>query len=103
MDPNARLAGCLVGQAIGDMVGLPYENLSRRRVDRLASFERPRFFFGYGCGSDDTEHAGLTAEALAFAGDDWRRGCGGGSSPGRRHRGARRQPGRGGWGAGGVA
>ena len=70
MDRDERSAGCLVGQAVGDMVGLPYENLSRRRVGRLARFDQPRFFFGSGCGSDDTEHAGLTAEALAFANDD---------------------------------
>ncbi len=70
MDRDARIAGCLVGQAVGDMIGLPYENLSRRRVRRLARFDRPRFLFGYGCGSDDTEHAGLTAEAVAFAGGD---------------------------------
>ena len=70
MDQRTRLDGCLVGQAVGDMMGLPYENLSRRRVNRLARFDRPRFFFGYGCGSDDTEHAGLTAEAAAFARGD---------------------------------
>ena len=70
MDQRARLDGCLVGQAVGDMIGLPYENLSRRRVARLARFDRPRFFFGYGCGSDDTEHAGLTAEAVAHANGD---------------------------------
>lgn len=68
-NPSA-VAGCLVGQAIGDMMGLPYENLSPRRVAKLVSLDRPRIFFGYGCGSDDTEHMGLTAEAIAFAQGD---------------------------------
>lgn len=65
-----EVAGCLVGQAVGDMIGLPYENLSPRRVAKRARFDRPSFSFGYGCGSDDTEHAGPTAEALRFAGGE---------------------------------
>jgi ADP-ribosyl-[dinitrogen reductase] hydrolase len=64
------VAGCLIGQALGDMMGLPYENLSPRRIARLARFDRPTFFFGYGCGSDDTEHAGMTAEAIRYANGD---------------------------------
>jgi ADP-ribosylglycohydrolase len=71
IDPqSSRVAGCLIGQAIGDMMGLPYENLSPRRIARLARFDRPAFFFGYGCGSDDTEHAGMTAEAVDYANGD---------------------------------
>jgi ADP-ribosyl-[dinitrogen reductase] hydrolase len=64
---NPELEGCLVGQAIGDMMGLPYEHLSPRRVAKLARFDRLCFFFGFGSSSDDTEHAGLTAEAVRFA------------------------------------
>jgi ADP-ribosylglycohydrolase len=59
-----------VGQAIGDMMGLPYENMSPRAVDRRARFDRPAFLFGYGCGSDDTEHAGLTADAVVYSQGD---------------------------------
>jgi len=71
IDPqSSRVAGCLIGQAIGDMMGLPYENLSPRRIARLVRFDRPTFFFGYGCGSDDTEHAGMTAEAVDYANGD---------------------------------
>jgi ADP-ribosyl-[dinitrogen reductase] hydrolase len=71
IDPqSSRVAGCLIGQAIGDMMGLPYENLSPRRIARLARFDRPTFLFGYGCGSDDTEHAGMTAEAIRYANGD---------------------------------
>ncbi len=66
----STIEGCLIGQAIGDMMGLPYENLSPRRIARLARFDRPSFFLGYGCGSDDTEHAGLTADAVRFSDGD---------------------------------
>lgn len=65
-----RVAGCLIGQAVGDMMGLPFENLSPRRIAKLADFTRPQFLFGYGAGSDDTEHAGLTADALVDAAGD---------------------------------
>ncbi len=64
---SAIVTGCLVGQALGDMMGLPFENLTPSRIAKLANFKHPQFFFGYGCGSDDTEHAGLTAEALIYA------------------------------------
>ncbi|OWK36754.1 ADP-ribosylglycohydrolase family protein [Fimbriiglobus ruber] len=64
-------AGCLLGQAIGDMMGLPAENLSRRRMARLfPNLDRPRFFFGRGMGSDDTEHACMTAHALLQSNGD---------------------------------
>jgi ADP-ribosyl-[dinitrogen reductase] hydrolase len=72
MSPTTPNSGCLVGQAIGDMMGLPFENLPPRRIAKLAKFERPQFFFGYGCGSDDTEHAGLTLDAVQFAQGDAR-------------------------------
>jgi ADP-ribosylglycohydrolase len=52
------------------MMGLPYENLSPRRIAKSARFDGPRFFFGYGCCADDTEHVGLTAEAIHFANGD---------------------------------
>lgn len=61
-----RLGGALLGTAIGDAIGLPFENLSRRRVERLLA-ARPlehRFLFGRGMGSDDTEHACMVAQAL---------------------------------------
>jgi ADP-ribosyl-[dinitrogen reductase] hydrolase len=70
MELNDVRRGCLIGQAIGDMMGLPFENLPKKRIARLAKFDRPQFFFGYGCGSDDTEHAGLTFDAVQFATDD---------------------------------
>jgi ADP-ribosylglycohydrolase len=68
LDPDA-VVGCLLGQAIGDMMGLPAENLGPRRIANLfPNFDRPRFLFGYGMGSDDTEHACMTAQALLRSG-----------------------------------
>jgi ADP-ribosyl-[dinitrogen reductase] hydrolase len=61
-----RIAGVLLGTAVGDGLGLPREGLSRRRAERL--FGPPpltyRFLFGRGMVSDDTEHACMTAQAL---------------------------------------
>ncbi len=70
LDKDA-VVGCLLGQAVGDMMGLPAENLSARRIAKwLPKFDRPRFLFGHGMGSDDTEHACMTANALLRSGGD---------------------------------
>jgi ADP-ribosyl-[dinitrogen reductase] hydrolase len=59
------LAGCLLGTAVGDALGLPYEGLSPRRASRLyGPPDRMRLVFGRGMISDDTEHACLVAQAL---------------------------------------
>ncbi len=65
------IIGCLLGTAVGDAIGLPYEGLSRRRAARIyGSLERHRFLFGRGMVSDDTEHTCIVAQALiASAGD----------------------------------
>lgn len=60
-----QVAGFLVGGAVGDALGLPYEGLSRQRQARLRR-GRPlkhRLLFGRGMISDDTEHAAMTAQA----------------------------------------
>ncbi len=68
---ESRLAGCLLGQAVGDAVGLPCERLSRARQKRLFPDLSPmHFFFGRGMCSDDTEHMCLTAQALIVSGGD---------------------------------
>lgn len=60
-----QIEGCLLGTAIGDYIGLPYENLSPRRASQLLGpASRHRLFFGYGMGSDDTEHSCLVLQAL---------------------------------------
>lgn len=59
-------AGCILGTAVGDALGLPYEGLSAHRAARL--FADPARYhllpFGYGLCSDDTEHTIMVAEAL---------------------------------------
>lgn len=60
--------GCLLGTAIGDTLGLPYEGLSRQTAKRmLGPPDRYRFCFGRGMVSDDTDHALMTAAALLEA------------------------------------
>lgn len=64
-----KLAGVILGTAVGDALGVPYENLSRRRLGRLLG-DRPlghRFLFGRGMVSDDTEHTCMVGQALLSA------------------------------------
>lgn len=64
MKSNA-VAGAILGCAIGDALGLPYEALPRRRGVRLVGQpDRYRFLFGRGMVSDDTEHTCIVAQAL---------------------------------------
>lgn len=61
-----RILGVLLGTAIGDAIGLPYEGLSPARVERRLQ-GRPlahSLVFGRGMISDDTEHACMVARAL---------------------------------------
>lgn len=61
---ESRIAGCLLGTAVGDALGLPYEKLSPRRGERLLGPPtRHRFWWRGGMVSDDTEHAVITAQA----------------------------------------
>ena len=60
-----RLAGLLLGTAVGDALGLPAEGLSARRIKRLWHGQwRMRLIFGHGMISDDTEHTLMVAQAL---------------------------------------
>jgi len=66
------IAGCLLGTAIGDALGLWCEGISPRR-QQLYRKDPGRYHFlcGRGMVSDDTEHACMTAQALiASAGDE---------------------------------
>ncbi len=66
---KTALLGSLLGTAVGDSIGLPYEGLSRRRAARqLGTPDRHRLLFGHGMVSDDTEHTCLVAQALIAAG-----------------------------------
>ena len=60
-----NLVGVILGTAVGDSLGLPYEGLSKRRAGRLLGPpDRQRFFLGRGMVSDDTEHTCFVARAL---------------------------------------
>lgn len=68
---EAVLFSCLLGGALGDSLGLPAEGLSARRIPRLFPGPlRHRLVGRKGMVSDDTEHAVMTALALAEHGDD---------------------------------
>lgn len=65
--------GCLLGTAVGDALGLPYEALSRRRQARMYPEIRGHaFLFGRGMASDDTEHTCLVAQALIVSAGELR-------------------------------
>lgn len=71
MPSEFAILGCLVGTAVGDALGLPYEGLSPRRAKRLfGPPDRMRFLFGKGMVSDDTEHTCMVAQSLLESGDD---------------------------------
>ena len=70
-DIESSLTGLLIGQAVGDALGLPWEGLTRRRATRMfGSPDRYRFLLGRGMISDDTEHACMTAQAVLAFPDD---------------------------------
>src|SRR5947209_8063775 len=72
IDRADRMAGVILGTAVGDALGLPREGMSRRRARRL--FGPPplchQFLFGRGMVSDDTEHTCMVGQALLSAADD---------------------------------
>ena len=62
---NDAYIGCLLGTAVGDSLGLPYEGLSAKRAAKLfPDSTKHHFVFGKGMVSDDTEHAAFVAQAL---------------------------------------
>jgi ADP-ribosylglycohydrolase len=67
-----RLTGLLLGQAVGDALGLPREGLGPERARKFFG-DAPlthRLLLGRGMISDDTEHACMTAQALLSARGD---------------------------------
>ena len=68
----SSIAGCILGAALGDALGLPLERLTRQRGRKLFPHlqDGPQFAFGRGLVSDDTEHLCLVANALTASGDD---------------------------------
>ncbi len=70
-DSDSAILGSLLGIAIGDAMGLPFEGLSPQRQVKLApKLDSHRFLFGYGMFSDDTDHACIVAQALIASGGD---------------------------------
>jgi ADP-ribosylglycohydrolase len=67
-----KIAGAILGTAVGDALGLPREGLSRRRAKRIYGDPPLRYHFvlGHGMFSDDTEHTCMTGQALLRAPDD---------------------------------
>lgn len=66
-----RIVGCILGTAVGDALGLPYEGVSPKRAAKLlGSPDRYRFFFRWGMISDDTEHTCMVAQSLIDARGD---------------------------------
>ncbi|WP_163830764.1 ADP-ribosylglycohydrolase family protein [Spartinivicinus ruber] len=63
-----KVIGCILGTAAGDAIGLPYEGLSKNRVNKLVGEKLShRLVFGHGMISDDTEHTVMVAQLLIEA------------------------------------
>src|SRR3954465_14753374 len=61
-----RVAGTLLGTALGDALGLPCEGLSAKRIARrFGRLDRFRLVGRTGFVSDDTEQSALVAQSLA--------------------------------------
>lgn len=71
MTRKDSIAGCLLGTAVGDAVGLACEGLPPKRQARLfPRLDGPRLLGHGGMVSDDTEHTCLVAAALCESGGD---------------------------------
>jgi len=67
-------AGCLLGAAVGDARGLPWEGMSRRRQKRMRGFVGDaELAMGRNMCSDDTDHACMVAQAIAVSAGSPRR------------------------------
>ncbi|MBV8878412.1 MAG: ADP-ribosylglycohydrolase family protein [Planctomycetaceae bacterium] len=66
MEPRERIAGALLGTAVGDALGLPCEGMSAARIARrFGRLDRFRLLGRTGYVSDDTEQSALVAQSLA--------------------------------------
>ena len=71
MKNEKAVIGCILGTAVGDALGLPYEGMSPVRARKLLGPpERYRFLFGRGMISDDTEHTCMVSQSLIESGDN---------------------------------
>ncbi len=70
-DRRDRIAGSLLGTAVGDALGLPREGLSPVRARRFFGDDlQHRLVLGRGMVSDDTEHSCFVGQALLSADGD---------------------------------
>lgn len=68
------IIGSILGTAVGDAIGLPYEGMTKQRGARLwGKPDRHRLVFGHGMVSDDTEHTCMVAQALIASGGEPKR------------------------------
>lgn len=68
VDRQDRVLGALLGVALGDALGLPFEGLSMRRVARrFRGADRFRLVGRTGFVSDDTEQTALVLASCAVA------------------------------------
>ena len=66
-----KLQGCLIGAAIGDSVGLPYEGMSSSSGKKLFGLpDKHKLLFGLGMVSDDTEHLVIVLRSYRKANGD---------------------------------
>ena len=69
MTNEKAIIGCILGTAVGDALGLPYEGLSPNRARKLLGPpDRHRFYLRRGMISDDTEHTCMVAQSLIESG-----------------------------------
>ena len=66
-----KIYGSMMGTALGDSIGLPFEALSRQKIERKnPKFVSQSLFFGKGMFSDDTEQTVAVAQTLIESYDD---------------------------------
>lgn len=71
MTKESVIEGCLLGCAMGDSIGLPFEGLAPKRIARRLKLPlEHHLVFGRGMVSDDTDHTVFVAQALIEAGVD---------------------------------
>ncbi|MGK7876316.1 MAG: ADP-ribosylglycohydrolase family protein [Xenococcaceae cyanobacterium] len=70
IEKTESVIGCLLGTAVGDALGLPYEGLSKGRIPQI---NRHCLLFGKGMVSDDTEHSCMVAQSLIVSGGEEKR------------------------------
>jgi len=66
-----KIYGSIMGTALGDSIGLPFEALSRKKIaKKKPTFENQTLVFGKGMFSDDTEQTLAVAQSLIESYDD---------------------------------